>query len=80
MRTVDVHFPLMSSEQPDTEGIVATWFVRDGQAVAEGQLIAEVQVEKVAQDVTAPVAGVVHVLVAEEQPVQQGDPIATIEA
>lgn len=79
MSTVEVRFPPMSQDNPDTEGVVGTWFVREGQAVAEGQVIAEVQVEKVAQDVLAPAAGTVHLLVAEEQPVRQGDLIATIE-
>ena len=79
MSAVEIHFPAMSTDDPSAEGIVGTWFVRDGQAVTAGQVIAEVQVEKVSQDVTAPVAGVVRVLVAEEVPVRQGDLIATIE-
>jgi pyruvate/2-oxoglutarate dehydrogenase complex dihydrolipoamide acyltransferase (E2) component len=80
MSAVEIRFPLMSTDDPQAEGIVGTWFVRDGQAVAAGQLIAEVQVEKVSQDVEAPVAGVVRLLVNEEQPVHQGDLIATLDA
>jgi pyruvate/2-oxoglutarate dehydrogenase complex dihydrolipoamide acyltransferase (E2) component len=75
----DVPFPALSKETPDAEGILSTWFVSEGAAVAADQLIAEVQVDKVAADVLAPVAGTVHLLVAEEDTVTQGTPIARIE-
>jgi pyruvate/2-oxoglutarate dehydrogenase complex dihydrolipoamide acyltransferase (E2) component len=70
----------MSQDDPDAEGVVATWFARDGESVVEGQVVAEVMVDKVSSDVEAPVAGVLRVLVAEEQAVHQGEVIATIEA
>jgi pyruvate/2-oxoglutarate dehydrogenase complex dihydrolipoamide acyltransferase (E2) component len=79
MAAVEVRFPAMSKDDPDAEGIVGTWFVREGQAVKAGQIIAEVQVEKVSQDVEAPTNGVVHLGVREEEPVRQGEVIATIE-
>ena len=79
MSVVEVRFPAMSKEDPEAEGVVGSWFVHDGQAVTAGQIIAEVQVEKVSQDVEAPVAGVVRLLVAEEEAVHQGDLIATVE-
>ena len=79
MGLVEVRFPSMSKDDPDAEGIVGTWFVRDGQAVKSGQIIAEVQVEKVSQDVEAPTSGVIRLNVLEEVPVHQGDIIATID-
>lgn len=75
----DVLFPPLSKATPDAEGILSTWFVSEGSTVAADQLIAEVQVDKVAADVLAPVAGTVHLLVAEEDAVTQGTPIARIE-
>jgi pyruvate/2-oxoglutarate dehydrogenase complex dihydrolipoamide acyltransferase (E2) component len=75
----EVPFPPLSKEKPDTEGILSTWFVSDGAAVAADQLIAEVQVDKVSADVVAPVAGTIHLLVAEEAVVTQGAPIARID-
>lgn len=75
----DVLFPPLSVEKPDTEGILATWFVSEGASVAADQLIAEVQVDKVSADVVAPVAGMIHLLVPEEAVVTQGAPIARIE-
>jgi pyruvate/2-oxoglutarate dehydrogenase complex dihydrolipoamide acyltransferase (E2) component len=75
----DVLFPSLSQEQPDAEGVLTTWFVGDGDPVAQGQLIAEVMVEKVSGDVHAPVGGHVKLLVAEDQTARQGDVIARIE-
>jgi pyruvate/2-oxoglutarate dehydrogenase complex dihydrolipoamide acyltransferase (E2) component len=75
----EVVFPGLSTDRPDAEGVVATWFVADGQPVAAGDLLAEVQVDKVAAEVVAPVGGVVHLLVPEEAAVTQGSPIARID-
>ena len=75
----DVPFPALSKEGTDAEGVLATWFVTEGQPVRADQLLAEVQVDKVAAEVVAPRAGVVHLLVAEEATVAQGTPIARID-
>ena len=75
----DVPFPGLSREDPDSEGVVSTWFVGEGESVAADQLLAEVQVDKVAAEVLAPAAGVVHLLVEEEGVVKQGEPIARID-
>lgn len=74
----DVVFPAMSKDDADAEGVVATWFVADGENVTEGQLIAEVAMDKVDMEVTAPAAGVVSLAVAEGGAVRQGEVIATI--
>jgi pyruvate/2-oxoglutarate dehydrogenase complex dihydrolipoamide acyltransferase (E2) component len=75
----EVLFPRLSQEHPDAEGALATWFVANGDHVAEGQLIAEVMVDKVSGEVTAPAAGRIHLLVAEEQTARQGDAIAQVD-
>ncbi len=75
----DVLFPALSKESPQAVGVLATWFVSEGATVSAAQLIAEVQVDKVAAEVVAPVAGVVHLLVDEEDSVVQGAPIARID-
>jgi pyruvate/2-oxoglutarate dehydrogenase complex dihydrolipoamide acyltransferase (E2) component len=77
--TVDVDFPVMSQDDPTGEGVVGTWFAHDGEHVTEGQLIAEVQVDKVSADVEAPASGVLRHLVPEEGVCNQGDAIARIE-
>jgi pyruvate/2-oxoglutarate dehydrogenase complex dihydrolipoamide acyltransferase (E2) component len=75
----EISFPGLSKDNPDSEGVVSTWFVGDGDSVAADQLLAEVQVDKVAAEVLAPTAGVVRLLVDEEAVVRQGAPIARIE-
>jgi len=75
----EVDFPLMSGKDPDAEGVVATWFVEDGEQVREDQLLADVAVDKVSIEVAAPAAGTVHLLVTAEVPVRQGTPIARID-
>jgi pyruvate/2-oxoglutarate dehydrogenase complex dihydrolipoamide acyltransferase (E2) component len=75
----DVVFPALSQENPDAEGVLATWFVSDGATVAADQLLGEVQVDKVSAEVTAPAAGTVHLLVKEEEAVRQGAAIARID-
>ena len=76
--TTEVLFPMMSKEEPDAEGVVGTWFVHHGETVVAGQVIAEVHVDKVSQDVEAPVAGVMYQLVAEDVGLRQGEPLARI--
>jgi pyruvate/2-oxoglutarate dehydrogenase complex dihydrolipoamide acyltransferase (E2) component len=75
----DVQFPPLSKDTPEAEGVLATWFVQEGDRVERDQLLAEVQVDKVSAEVPAPVDGVVHRLVEEEAVVRQGAPIARIE-
>ena len=74
----DVLFPRLSEQQSGSEGVLATWFVSDGDTVREEQLIAEVQVDKAAADVTAPASGVITLLVRENDAVVQGTPIARV--
>ena len=74
----EVPFPRLS-EKPDAEGVLATWFVADGDPVGEGQLIGEVMVDKVSGEVHATASGRIHILVAEEQVVRQGQAIAQVD-
>jgi len=76
----EVPFPIMSEDDPSAEGVVGTWFVNHGESVAAGQVIAEVQVEKVSQDVEAPVAGVMYQYVAEGVAIAQGASLARIDS
>ena len=75
---IDVAFPELSEAEPDKEGIVATWFVAEGETVTAGQLVAEVQMDKVSVEVYSPADGLVHLAVAEQVPVRQGQVIATV--
>ncbi len=75
---VEVRFPQLSQAEPDKAGVVATWFVEEGETVGAGQLIAEVQMDKVSAEVSSPAGGVVHRVVAEQEPLHQGQVIATV--
>ena len=75
----DVLFPRLSEKEPTAEGVLATWFVGDGDQVASGQLLGEVMVDKVAGDVVAPTSGRVRLLVGEDQTARQGDVIAEVD-
>ena len=75
----DVVFPRLSDEV--AEGVVVTWFVSPGDHVAEGDLVASVQVEKVEEEVYAPVEGeVLELLVPPGEVAGQETPIARIGA
>jgi pyruvate/2-oxoglutarate dehydrogenase complex dihydrolipoamide acyltransferase (E2) component len=57
------------------EGVVTNWFAREGRVVEAGETICEIQVEKVAVDVPAPVAGTLETIALSE-----GDEFARGEA
>ncbi|HEY5183654.1 MAG TPA: lipoyl domain-containing protein [Actinomycetes bacterium] len=76
--SVEITFPALGKD-PDQQGVVATWLVRDGEPVTAGQVIAEVAVDKVSVDVEAPTAGTVRLLVPEEGVATPGTVIARIE-
>ncbi len=74
----EILFPAMSEDDPEAEGVVSTWFVADGDEVAEGDLIAEVAVDKADMEIVAPQSGTISLLVSEDQAVIQNSPIASI--
>ncbi|ABM11751.1 MULTISPECIES: biotin/lipoyl-containing protein [Mycolicibacterium] len=74
----EILFPAMSENDPEAEGVVSTWFVADGDHVEEGDLIAEVAVDKADMEIVAPRSGLISLLVAEDQAVTQNSPIAKI--
>lgn len=77
--STEITFPALSQENPGATGVLATWYVNDGEVVTEGQLVAEVQLDKVDAEVLAGATGVIRLAVAEGAEVAQGTAIATIE-
>lgn len=67
------------SKDESAQGVIATWFVKNGELVKVKQVIAEVMVDKVSLEVEAPLAGTVTLLVEEGATVLQGAPIARID-
>lgn len=60
------------------EGSISSWFFSDGDIVAEGDLLAEIMVEKTAYELTAPTGGRLSLLVPADQPVSKGALVARI--
>ena len=61
------------------DGTVVAWYVDEGDQVVEGEVIAEVETEKVENDLEAPCAGVVaQILVDEDETVDVGTVLAVI--
>lgn len=73
---LEVLMPIITAS--GEEAVVTAWFVDEGAACSDGQLIAEVQAEKVSADVEAPGAGRVVNRVAVNDPVPQDSPICRI--
>jgi pyruvate/2-oxoglutarate dehydrogenase complex dihydrolipoamide acyltransferase (E2) component len=64
--------------EEDTEAVITTWLVGDGGQVSEGQLIAEIMVEKVQHEVRAPASGTIKISQPAEAVVAKGAEIGTI--
>ena len=64
--------------EEDTEAVITTWLVGDGGAVSEGQLIAEIMVEKVQHEARAPASGTIKITQPAEAVVAKGAEIGTI--
>ncbi|MDI5985440.1 lipoyl domain-containing protein [Halomonas sp. M4R5S39] len=64
----------------DTEGVITAWLVDDGAEVVQGDLVAEVMVEKAQYEIEAPVSGKLSIAKAEDDVVTKGTTIARLEA
>jgi len=61
------------------EGILVAWLKHEGDAVAAGDIVAELETDKATLEIESPVAGVVsRLLVAEGESVEPGHAIAEI--
>jgi pyruvate/2-oxoglutarate dehydrogenase complex dihydrolipoamide acyltransferase (E2) component len=63
----------------DTEAVITNWLAGDGSGVSAGSPIAEIMVEKVQHDITAPVDGVLKIAKQVDDIVAKGDVIGAIE-
>jgi len=62
-----------------TEGRIARWMVKDGEAVKTDQPLLELETDKATMEVPAPAAGVIKILVPADSVVQVGQRIADID-
>jgi pyruvate/2-oxoglutarate dehydrogenase complex dihydrolipoamide acyltransferase (E2) component len=75
----DVIVPPDLWDEDDKTGSIVLWLYPDGARVEQGQLIAEILVEKVTLELEAPASGTLKIKVAPEVVVNKGDVVATIE-
>ena len=69
------------ADADEEEGYVANWFVPAGATVEAGEVLCEIQVEKVSIDVAAPVDGeLVEVALPEDAEFRRGATLAYIRA
>ncbi len=62
-----------------TDGVLAAWLKEDGSQVAEGDDLFELETDKATLAVPAPASGVLHVSVAEDEEVEIGQVVGTID-
>jgi len=63
-----------------TEGTIVRWCKAEGEAIAEGEVLAEIMTDKVNVEFQSPVGGIVHKLqFPEEAAVKVGTVIALLE-
>ena len=61
------------------DGTLVAWYVDEGDHVVEGEVIAEVETEKVENELEAPCAGIIaRILVDEDETVDVGTVLAVI--
>jgi pyruvate/2-oxoglutarate dehydrogenase complex dihydrolipoamide acyltransferase (E2) component len=75
--SVDEYWP---ADTDDDEGVVINWFVGEGSDVGEGDVICEIQVEKVDADILAPAGGTLaEIVVPEDGEFERGATLAYID-
>jgi pyruvate/2-oxoglutarate dehydrogenase complex dihydrolipoamide acyltransferase (E2) component len=77
--TTSVRIPADLWDEDDKTGSIVLWLYKDGSPVKEGDLIAEVLVEKVTLELLAPATGTLRIRVEPEVVVNKGDEVAVIE-
>ena len=75
----DVIIPDDLWEEDSETGSTLLWVLDDGAAVAAGDVIAEVLVEKVTFELEAPASGTLRIRVEPESVVNRGELVAVIE-
>ena len=76
--SVEIHVPQLG--ESIVEATVGQWLKHEGDTVAAGEAVVELETEKVNMEVVAPEAGVLHIAKQEGDTVAIDDLLATIEA
>lgn len=75
--SIDVLIPNDLWEE-DEEAVITSWLVSDGSEVAEGDILAELMVQKIQCELIAPASGTLSIQKEIDDVVAKGDCVATI--
>ena len=75
--SIEVKVPSMG--ESITSGIISAWLVKDGDYVEKDQPIYELETDKITSEATAEVSGAITLLVAQDDEVDIGSVVATID-
>jgi len=78
MKRIEVRVPEVGESV--TEGLLASWSVKDGSAVIEGQALCELETDKTTIDITAPATGTLRIAVPEGTDVKINQVVGKIDA
>ncbi|WP_116473170.1 biotin/lipoyl-containing protein [Zobellella maritima] len=73
-----IRIPMDLWEEQD-EAVITTWLSAEGEAVATGQVIAEIMVQKIQHDILAPASGSLSILKEADEVVAKGDLIGQVQ-
>jgi 2-oxoglutarate dehydrogenase E2 component (dihydrolipoamide succinyltransferase) len=73
-----VEIKVPASGESITSASVASWRKKDGEAVAQGEILVVLETDKVSNELEAPVSGVLHIIVPAGEEVPIGTTIARI--
>jgi len=76
--TTEVRIPADLWDEDDKTGSIVLWLYADGAQVKQGDVIAELLVEKVTLELEAPASGTLRIRVEPEVVVNKGDIVAVI--
>jgi len=71
-----LRLPKMGMEM--TEAVLARWIAPDGALVSKGELLYEMETDKVTNEIASPVAGRLRRIAEEGATYQVGDPVAEV--
>jgi 2-oxoglutarate dehydrogenase E2 component (dihydrolipoamide succinyltransferase) len=76
--SIEVKIPAVG--ESITSGVISTWHKKDGESVAEGDVLLTLETDKVSTEITAEKAGVLKIIAQEGEEVKIGAVVATLEA
>lgn len=76
--TTDVIVPVDLWEE-DTEAVITSWLASDGGDVTEGDVIAELMVEKIQYELVAPATGTLKIIKDVDEVVEKEQQIGTVD-